>query len=326
MPASSPVQVSILVPMRNAEAFVRQALDSLLAERELALEVIVVDDASSDRSCAVVREVADPRLRLIAGAQRGIAHTLNVGLAAARGDVVMRCDADDFYPRGRLADQLAWLNAHPAYGAVCGSYSTVDHDGRIVAHLLKEGATDVDIEEDLRSGVTRTSLCTFAIRRRELERIDGFRAYFESSSDIDFQLRLGELTQVRWRPTNSYFYRLHENSITHSQVAARREFFERTARMFSDQRRASGIDDLMRGTPPDPPAARGNSSTAARHVQGMLVGEAWRSWHAGKHKAAWQTMQRAIWVEAWRWAPWRSLLVMGLRQTRYLLKRDTHRR
>lgn len=305
-------EITVLMPMRNAEPFVRASVDSVLSERRVALELIVVDDGSSDRSGELVRAVADPRVRLIDGPRLGVASALNAGLAVSRADIVMRCDADDLYAAGRISAQRNWLAAHPRHGAVCGSYTSIDDRGRIVSHMVERGAADAEISDELCRGITRTSLCTFAMRRSAIERIGGFRPYFETSSDIDFQLRLGEVVAVHWRPANTYFYRLHDGSITHSQVSARREFFEHTARRFALQRRSQGQDDLQRAEPPAPPAATaGKASTAASQVQGMLVGQAWRHWEAGARRDGLRSVARAIRVRPTRWAPWRALLAMA---------------
>lgn len=297
--------------MRNAEPFVKTALYSVLLEREVPLEVIVVDDASSDRSSKVVRALADPRVRLLSGRQRGHAATLNTALAAARGEFVMLCDSDDFYPRDRIATQVAWLEAHPSHNAVCGSYTAVDAQGLLIAHMLKASARDTDIEDELRAGTTRTSLCTFAIRRGAIEHLGGFRTYFETSTDIDFQLRLGETSRVHWRAANTYFYRLHDNSVTHSQSSVRREFFESTARSFVGQRRTQGSDDLQRGVPPMPPqATKGKATGSAIQIQGMLIGQAWRTWKAGKREDGLRTVLRSIRLGPFARSPWWALLVM----------------
>src|SRR5213593_4773866 len=98
--------VSVIMPMRNAERFFAESLHSVLNQQSRGssfdLEVVVVDDGSTDRSARIVREMNDPRIRLVAGPQRGISAAFNAGLAEARGEMIARCDADDLYPPGRL--------------------------------------------------------------------------------------------------------------------------------------------------------------------------------------------------------------------------------
>src|SRR2546423_15218001 len=107
------MRISVLIPCRNAERYIRATLDSVLAQKDVGLEIVVIDDGSTDRSMDVVREVKDPRIRIIPGPQRGISAAFNAGLVAARGEIVARCDADDLYPPDRLAWQVKFLADHP---------------------------------------------------------------------------------------------------------------------------------------------------------------------------------------------------------------------
>ena len=306
--------VSVVMPMRNAEPFVLAALASVLDERTVPLEVVVIDDGSTDRSRALVESVADSRIRLVSGPQRGIAACLNTGLQAARGAVVMRCDADDLYPPGRIREQLLWLDAHPQHGAVCGPFSTMDRAGRLIAQLGSEDAPAADIEAELRAGITRTSLCTFAIRRAVLDSVGLFREYFETAEDIDFLLRVGEACQVGYENHNRYMYRLHQASITHVQTSERRLFFDRMSRDFQLQRREHGVDDLQRGCPPAPPdAAVSATQSAAQHVQGMLVGQAWRLFQQKRRGPALRVMLRAVGARPVDTGAWMALLALSWR-------------
>jgi GT2 family glycosyltransferase len=141
---------------------------------------------------------------------------MNAGLAAAQGDIVMRCDADDHYPEGRISEQVNWLDAHPQYDAVCGRFATMDSLGRLAAEMAT-GDFKENITEELNAGKTRTHFCTFAIRKKSIHSVGGFRPYFVTAEDIDFQLRLGEIANVMYLPHSVYLYRLHDTSITHSQ-------------------------------------------------------------------------------------------------------------
>lgn len=306
------IRVSVIMPMRNAEAFVQDALASVLAERAIALEVVVIDDGSTDDSRARALAVGDPRVRLLDGPRQGISAALNLGLEQARGEILMRCDADDLYPPDRIARQVAWLDAHPGHGAICGAFSTMDMAGRPLARLgVSDREEPEDIDAELRQGVTRTSLCTFAIRRDHAERVGGFRGYFETSEDIDYLLRLGEHGRVAYIPHNTYHYRLHQSSVTHSQANTRRAFFEDMARQFQAQRLRDGADALQRGEPPAPPPATDvHHQSATRHVQGMLLGQAWREAGQGRRMQAVRLAARAVAHGPGLFAAWRALAVL----------------
>src|SRR5437016_1299456 len=111
-------QVSVLMPMRNAEPYVKEAVTSVLAQDAPEMELVVVDDGSTDRSRQIVESFDDARVRIVEGPRRGFAAAWNTALAAATGKIVMQCDADDSYPPGRVAMQLGQLRDLPEFGAV----------------------------------------------------------------------------------------------------------------------------------------------------------------------------------------------------------------
>lgn len=123
--------VSVVLPFRNAEATLREALASVLDERGSDFELIAVDDGSDDGSAAVAAACDDPRLRRIANpGPRGVAGAANAGIRAARGDWIARMDADDRALPGRLAVQLAFAAARPGLGVVSGGVRALDSRGR----------------------------------------------------------------------------------------------------------------------------------------------------------------------------------------------------
>ena len=304
---------SIVIPMRNAERYVAGTLNTILGYRDSPIEVIVVDDNSTDASRERVSQIADSRIRLINGPGRGISACLNAGLAAAHGDIVMRCDADDLYPPARISRQIEWLHANPGFIAVCGAFSTIDENG---AHIsdLQCGEMPAEITEELAGGAVRTHLCSYAIRAKVLRASGGFREYFETAEDIDMQLRLAEHGRIGYLPDVFYIYRIHASSITHVQNTARREFYERMAYQFHSQRKTTGADDLMRGHPPTPPAALQHAGNAAAvQIQGFLLGKAWREHGTGNRTKALGIGWRVVRANMTSLAAWKSLAALILK-------------
>jgi glycosyltransferase involved in cell wall biosynthesis len=283
--------VSVIVPMRNAESYIRATLRSVLHEMRIPIEVIVVDDRSSDSSRALVSDLMDSRIRLVNGPGRGISACLNVGLEHARGTIIMRCDADDIYPPNRIYEQAMWLESNSEYDAVCGSFSTIDQAGKLVAEL-QCGATSDEISRELIAGRTRTHFCTYAVRSSLIRKAGSFREYFELGEDLDYQFRLGEIGRIRYEPNNWYLYRIHSESIIHT--SSHRLFFEQVAKDMLRQRRTLGSDDLQRGLPPAVPSSSSAKLNANTHIQGMLFGEAWRKHRDGKKVEAIALGMRAM--------------------------------
>jgi glycosyltransferase involved in cell wall biosynthesis len=308
--------VSVVVPLRNAGAFIADTLARLLAERH-ALEVLVVDDGSTDDSLAQVARFRDPRLQVLTSPGRGIAACLNEGLARARGTILMRCDADDLYTPGRIAEQARWLQRHAEYDAVCGAFSTMDLRGRLVSDLVSGiGRHPQEITSEIRQGYLRTSLCTYAMRASLVSRTGSLRTYFESAEDLDYQYRLAEAGRIYYLPRNWYVWRVHSASTTHGN-AARREFFASAAREFQRQRsQGGGRDDLQQGDPPLPPRLLDDESgvvAAADHVQHLLL---WRAWHehaAGDKAQAVKTGLRALRTNPARLGIWKSIAALAIK-------------
>jgi GT2 family glycosyltransferase len=312
-PIDKPVLVSVIVPLYNAERYITAALTSILSEQSLSLELLVIDDGSTDHSVARVKAISDPRLRLISNWGKGIADALNTGLAAAQGEFLVRCDADDLYPVQRIAHQVAWLQQNPDYGAICGGYCAIDPRGSLLVEF-NDSTIAEEITPELCAGFARTHFCTYTLRTEILRSLSGFRSYFMTGEDIDLQLRLGEVCRVWYQPGICYHYRLHRASITHTQSSAKREFFDKLARDFQRQRQSVGQDDLQRGAPPDiPETAACRPLSAAQHIQKFLLWRAWYEHQAGQKWQALTTGIRSAMTLPSNLAIWKSVLALAIK-------------
>src|SRR6187399_1542665 len=106
------------MPVYNAERFLDAALQSVLRQTWSTLELLVVDDGSTDDSPRILKRAAarDGRLRVVRQPNGGIASALNLGLEAARGELVARMDADDVMVPSRLEVQSAFMLQNPSVG------------------------------------------------------------------------------------------------------------------------------------------------------------------------------------------------------------------
>jgi glycosyltransferase involved in cell wall biosynthesis len=120
--------VSVLMPCWNRERFIGDAIRSILAQTFTDLELIVVDDGSTDGTRAVVASFDDPRLRCLSCEHRGISAAMNAGLAAAQGKFIARLDSDDWWMPDMLATQIAMLDARPDVGLVYARGECTDSD------------------------------------------------------------------------------------------------------------------------------------------------------------------------------------------------------
>jgi GT2 family glycosyltransferase len=132
-PLASEPLVSVCVPAFNAERFVETALSSILAQTYRRLEVIVVDDASTDRTPDALRRLGDARLRVIRNeANLGAFATTVRAVAAATGELIAIYHADDVYDPPLVEREVACLRHHPSAGAVFTENRMIREDGSVI--------------------------------------------------------------------------------------------------------------------------------------------------------------------------------------------------
>lgn len=128
------VLASVVIPVYNRERFIGKAIESVLGGTLKAIEVVVVDNGSTDGTKDVVREIAgkDPRVRLIENDQNIIALSLNLGWRAARGKYIAQLDSDDEYLPETLQAMTDHLESHPKAGLAVSYYDLMDESGKIL--------------------------------------------------------------------------------------------------------------------------------------------------------------------------------------------------
>jgi glycosyltransferase involved in cell wall biosynthesis len=199
--------VSVLLPVHNAERYLALAIESVLGQSYGDLELLVLDDGSTDGSREIIERYAadDARIRVTCGAHRGVAATLNEGLRQARGELVARMDADDVAMPERLARQVEWLRADPACVVLGTSFVAIDQDGR-------EGRTHHCFVNDV---TIRHALplhpCiphpTAMFRRSVVVAAGGYRGDYAATEDYDLWRRLAHVGRLHNLPETLLRYR-----------------------------------------------------------------------------------------------------------------------
>lgn len=205
--------VSVLLPYRNAEDTLEEALLSVLQDRSVDLEVIAIDDGSTDGGSAIVERIgrADPRVVPASGPAGGIARALNRAVELARAPFLARMDADDISLPGRLERQVEALTKNPRLGVI-GTQVEAFPEGAVGEgmrlYLAWQNAL-VTPEDHAREIFVEAPLChpSVMIRRAALAEVGGF-CEGPWPEDYDLWLRLDarghELAKIpvvlfRWR-------------------------------------------------------------------------------------------------------------------------------
>lgn len=207
-PGTARPRVSVLLPVYNAAAELRAALNSVLTQTWTDLEVIAVDDGSTDTSGAILDEcaAADPRVRVIHRPNGGVVSALNLAIEQARGEYLARSDADDLNHPDRFRRQVAFLDAHPAVVAVGTGYrlfGRMNGEVRLPAGArhCRERLLVATTVAHATSMIRRTALQDHAIRYRPgYAHAEDFRLFSELAAVGDLANLQDVLYQVRIDP------------------------------------------------------------------------------------------------------------------------------
>jgi glycosyltransferase involved in cell wall biosynthesis len=218
-------QVSVLLPVRNAERFLREAVDSVLGQTLADLELVVVDDGSTDGTAAILASYDDPRLRVLSSPGDGLVCALNHGLEHGRAPYVARMDADDVSLPQRLERQVDLLEREPRLGLVATWVSVIDAAGReLREHVLPERHGDLARRLLLRNPFQHGSV---VLRRSVLDRVGPYRGDYGHNEDYDLWRRLARVAELGCVPETLYRYRVHGEAVTQQDRGDRVERRER---------------------------------------------------------------------------------------------------
>ncbi len=286
--ASGGPTVSVVVPTRDRVEWLPAAVDSVLAQTFRDLELIVVDDASTDGTVRYLDAVADPRLRVVRGAEGGGAGAArNSGIAEARGTFLAFLDSDDLWLPDKLDVQLAEIRGAGA----AWSYTLYDHvdagGNPVAARAGHWRPVSGDVALALVKAEAPVSIVTVLVERTLVEEVGGFRTDPGIREDLDFLIRLALRAPTHAVPRRLARVRDHAGRTTRRHGAS--EAFQISARTY---------DGLL------PLLPEGKLKAAATRRRAELLVE------AGDARPSRRALRRLIRPilgresPAWRWIPW----------------------
>lgn len=235
-PAAPAPKASVVVPAFNVETTLRATLDALLNQTFDDFEIIIVDDGSTDLTQSIAAHYAEqPHIRLIRQANRGLAGARNTGIAAARGEFIGFCDADDLWAPEKLATHVAHLEARPGVGLSFSGSRLINPAGDPTAHRQRPRLRGITAAHMLKRNpvgngsspvMRRAALAQIAWRpRHEVNRDWVFDETFRQSEDIECWMRLALCTdwEIEGVPGDLTLYRVNPEGLsanTDRQLAA----------------------------------------------------------------------------------------------------------
>jgi len=207
--------VSVVMPVYNAERYVAEAVESILAQTFTDFEFIIIDDGSTDGSLSILQHYAgqEERIRLTSRPNTGFVRAVNEGLSQAGGKYIARMDADDIAMPERFAKEVAYMEANPECIVVGCRMMLIDADGDPIREwILRESHEEID-EANLRGHGGGVGHPTVLMRRDEVMAAGAYDIAFQFSADLDLFLRLAERGRLANLPDVLLKYRLHLGSI-----------------------------------------------------------------------------------------------------------------
>jgi glycosyltransferase involved in cell wall biosynthesis len=251
--------VSVVIPCYNYGRFLPQCVNSVLDQADVRVDVLIVDDASTDGSDQIVRELGarDTRIRTIIHTEnRGPAPTYNEGLTQVTGDYAVLLSADDRLTPGCLARATSLMEEYPSVGLTYGS-PVIFTDGRhpparttAKSWVIWQGHDW--IAQSCRTGENALKSPEMVVRSSVLREIGLFRTDLPLAGDFEMWMRIAAVSDIGYiAGADQAYYRIHANNMHHTRFGVLDDFTQRLASfdaVFSEQSRFPKDLDSMRDT------------------------------------------------------------------------------
>ena len=309
---TAPAKISVVIPCFNAERYIAAAVRSVLAQDWSDLEVIVVDDGSSDRSAELVRDTF-PEVTLLRQTNQGVAAARNLGIRHSQGDWIAFLDADDIWLPGKLQAQWQMLSAQPtarmAYSAWQVWSSTEPSPSPEYVDEVLSQSGDLDRWAGPSGWIYPQLLLdcevwtsTVLSHRSLFEEVGLFDTALRIGEDYDLWLRASRVTAILRVPRPYALYRKHPASAT---TAVPETNYKGLVVLRALARWGYGSPDGSRARKADVDRAlaRSWSDFAYAHLEAGNLGRAWYGglmsiraelWYAGSWKVFAKTVARSL--------------------------------
>jgi len=223
--------VSVVIPVFNGERFLREAVESVLAQKYSPLEIIMVDDGSTDGTADVARSLPET-VRYLHQTNQGPAAARNRGIERAQGSLIAFADADDLWPEDKLALQLPYLMRDPAAEIVMG---------RIQQVLLSETGA-----ENFAEPAFSVNLGSAIIRKSVFERVGLFDETMRYSEDVDWFMRAREGgAAIVTIDAVTLLYRQHDQNMTRGKSTSELNVLKALKRSLDRRRESTGFASAL---------------------------------------------------------------------------------
>ncbi len=228
--------ISVIIPLYNKEREIEGTIRSVLAQRLQPLEIVVVDDGSTDHSAALVEAIPSPLIRLVRQPNAGECAARNRAIAESRGELLALLDADDEWEEGFLEEVAALYREFPGCGIYSTAFRVVSHDGIFPAPTpTRRGIVDNFFRDSAHRYVSIPSAS--AIPREVIDRVGGFPDGMKMGGDLYMWIKIARRYPVCFSPQPLCRY---------SKVAS-----NRSASTYTPERTVYSFEELYDPAAPD---------------------------------------------------------------------------
>lgn len=236
-------KVSIIIPTYNQAKYIAQTIDSTLAQTYPNVEVIVVNDGSTDDTAAILVGYGD-RIKCISQANRGLAGARNAGFSVAQGEYLLFLDSDDIIPTEKVARHLEQFDKQPEVGVVYSGWQYIDQTGNPLPGDMRPGKQGRLLKELLLSNFY--CIPGAAILKRQLiDQVGLFDETLKAEEDIDMWTRIAHAGyKFGYIDELLLQYRIHANSLSTQADHQVKYAFARLDKFFSAPNLAVDVQQL----------------------------------------------------------------------------------
>lgn len=200
--------LTVIMPAYNAQAYLGAAIASVLGQSFSDLELVIVDDGSTDATLELARGVDDPRVRVLTQPNQGAGEARRAAMAAARAPIVACADADDLSRPTRFAVQMAFLAAHPDHVLVASQLALLDDATGAITGRTRYVQSDEDIARRLLlfNPIPQPSVM---FRLDAYRAAGGYTATYPTAEDYDLWLRMHRFGRYHVLDEPLVDYRIH---------------------------------------------------------------------------------------------------------------------
>jgi len=218
-------KVTVIIPCYNREKYIKDTIESVLAQTYPNLEIVAVDDGSKDNSRRILESLGK-KIRVLehpGRVNKGQSAAINLGIHSTKSEYIAILDSDDLFAPEKIERQVEFLKKNPKFGVVYSNGYYIDQYGNKLFRFYPDDHVELSDPERILLDCYFLLPNNSLVRRKVFEQVGGFDESLRSAQDHDMAIRVGEKTRIGFINEDLFFYRRHSDSISQKKAMLRWE-------------------------------------------------------------------------------------------------------